>query len=189
MNYLIKQRAYTQPTAIPTLVLVDLQREYLARPRGLAIPEIDAAIENCAAALACARSIGLPVAHVRRTGGATFFNAATPYSDWIEGFVPLASEMVFERTQPSCYSSERFSQVMGRGEANFVLAGFAGETACIATVIEAFHRSHNVTYLNDASGSHGLEGFDAPSLHKMVGCLADLYGTTMSTRQWIQLVS
>lgn len=189
MNVLLRQRAYTQPLAIPTLVLVDLQQEYIAPPRGLAIPEIQSAIDNCAAALKCARTIGLPVAHMRWTGNAAFFNAATRYGNWIDGFTPLGSEMIFERAQPSCYSSERFSEVMGRGKENFVLAGFAGESACLATIIEAFHRNHHVTYLDDASGSHALEGFDSQSCHKMIGRLASLYGTTMSTCEWIALVS
>jgi nicotinamidase-related amidase len=122
-------------------------------------------------------------------GGAAFFNAATPYGDWIEGFSPHGPEMVFERERPSCYSSERFAQVMGKGEARMVLAGFAGETACIATMIEAFHRDHNITYLADASGSHALDGFDAAQSHQMVEKLCELYGSTMSTQDWIESVN
>lgn len=189
MNVLMRRRAYTNPVSIPTLVLVDLQREYVASPRALAIASVNAALENCKAALACARAIGLPVAHVRLNGHSAFFNQATPYSDWIEGFTPLGSEMVFERERPSCYSSERFAQVMGDGDCSFVLAGFAGESACIATMIDAFHRNHAVTYLCDASGSHALEGFDSAASHRMVEKLCDLYGTTMRTGAWIESVS
>ena len=189
MNILWRNRAYTHPSAVPTLVLVDLQREYVASPRGLAIPSVRSALRNCRELLACARKIGLPIAHVRMSGSPAFFNAATPYGDWIEGFAPLGAEMVFERVRPSCYSSERFAQVMGCGEASLVLAGFAGETACIATIIEAFHRGHSITYLSDASGSHPLEGFNATQSHQMVARLCDLYGTTMSTRKWIDSVN
>lgn len=188
MNVLLRNRAYTNPVAIPTLVLVDLQQEYVASPRGLAIASFRSALRNCRSALACARKIGLPVAHVRLTGSSAFFNAATPYSDWIEGFTPLGSEMIFERGRPSCYSSEQFAKVMGDGEAFFVLIGFAGESACIATMIDAFHRNHRVTYLYDASGSHALEGFDPEASHRMVGKLCDLYGTTMSTRSWLESI-
>jgi nicotinamidase-related amidase len=189
MNVLHRNRAYTNPVAIPTLVLVDLQQEYIASPRGLAIPAVEAALENCAAALACARRIGLPVAHVRWSGSSAFFNSATRYSEWIEGFAPLGSEMIFERSRPSCYSSEQFAEVMGEGESSFVLAGFAGESACIATIIEAFHRNHRVTYLVDASGSHALDGLDSISAHLMVAKLSDLYGTTMRTCDWVESVS
>jgi nicotinamidase-related amidase len=78
---------------------------------------------------------------------------------------------------------------MGDGDCSFVLAGFAGESACIATMIDAFHRNHAVTYLCDASGSHALEGFDSTASHRMVEKLCDLYGTTMRTGAWIESVS
>ena len=38
-----------------------------------------------------------------------FFNRATPFVRWIEGFEPCRNEMVFERSSPSCYSSEPFT--------------------------------------------------------------------------------
>lgn len=189
MNFLRRNRAFTGLVTIPTLVLVDLQREYIASPRGLAIPSMQSALSNCHEALTCARKVGIPVAHVRLNGSSAFFNTATPYSDWIDGFTPLGSEMIFERTRPSCYSSERFREVMGEGEAFLVLAGFAGESACIATIIDAFHRNHRVIYLSDASGSHALEGFDSDLSHQMVEKLSDLYCSTMKTHIWIQSVS
>jgi hypothetical protein len=39
---------------------------------------------------------------------------------------------------------------------NVMLAGCAGESAWLSTLIDAFHRHHKVTYLCDASASHAL---------------------------------
>src|SRR6266700_6555620 len=125
---IIDLRAYVDPSVVPTLVLVDLQQEYVATSRALA---------NCRAALAHARAKGFPVAFVRWLARSAFFNPATRFSRWIERFEPFGSDMVFERDQPSCYASTSFDQVMTEC-GGFVLAGFAGEAACLATAVDAF---------------------------------------------------
>ena len=154
MNSVVDLRAYVNPSVVPTLVLVDLQREYIASPRVLAVEGANEALANCRAALTHARAMGFPVAYVRWINRSSLFNAATPFSRWIEGFEPHGVDMIFERNRPSCYASPDFAEVMTEGGGNFVLAGFAGEAACLATAIEAFHRGHTVTFLADASASH-----------------------------------
>src|ERR1700730_11229893 len=111
----VNLRALAEPAAIPTLVLVDLQQEYVAAPRRLAMPEAVDAIGNCSAALSHARDMGFPVAFVRWVSHTPFFNPATRFARWIDGFAPNRTEMVFERNRPSCYASERFAEVMEMG--------------------------------------------------------------------------
>ncbi len=180
---LVHLRAYVDPSALPTLVLVDLQQEYIATPRKLAVPNAKAALSHCRLALDHARKMGFPVAFTKWICRTPFFNAATPFCQWIEGFVPLPSEMVFERDRPSCYTSAEFSRVMDmdRG-ANIVLAGFAGETACLSTIIDAHHRAHRVTLLSDASASHPLTNFGADEVHLFISKLSSLYGTVSNAR-------
>ena len=156
MSSVIDLRAYVNPSVIQTLVLVDLQQEYIASPRVLALEETKSALANCSAALAHARAMGLPVAFVRWIDRTPIFNKASPFSRWIEGFQPHGVDMVFERNRPSCYASADFAEVIGGGGGNFVLAGFAGEAACLATAIDGFHRGHSITFLADASASHKL---------------------------------
>jgi nicotinamidase-related amidase len=69
--------------------------------------------------------------------------------------------MVFERASLSCYSCERFSALVSQSRGGMVLAGRAGESACLSTLIDAFHRHHKVTYLCDVSASHALEEMTA----------------------------
>lgn len=186
MNTILDFRSYTTARGVPTVVFVDMQKEYLATPRLVAIPEIDEALGNCRKLLAHARESGLPIAFVRwldRAG--PFFNQATPFAGWIEGFEPQRNEMVFERKRPSCYASDGFAQFMEHGGKDVMLAGFAGESACLSTMVDAFHRGHHVTYVKDASASHRLVDMAAEDVHFAVARIAGLYGDVVETDTWI----
>jgi nicotinamidase-related amidase len=185
VNKIIPLRAITDPTHIPTLVLIDMQKEYVVGSRALSLDGADQAIENCRRALAHARRAGIPVAFVRWRGRSAFFNPATSFAGWIEGFVPTRDDAVFERSRPSCYASAPFADMMAHAGNHVVLAGFAGEAACLATAIDAFHRGQRVTFLEDASASHGLGDFDAAEVHGVISGIAELYGDVCSTHSWI----
>jgi nicotinamidase-related amidase len=162
-----------------------MQQEYLAKPRLFAISGIDRALDNCRKVLDHSRRLGLPVAFIRMLSESAFFNRATPFVRWIEGFEPCRNEMVFERSSPSCYSSEAFNALVSQCRGGIVLAGFAGESACLSTLIDAFHRNHKVTYLSDASASHALEDVSADEIHRAVSKISGLYGEVYETTDWI----
>jgi nicotinamidase-related amidase len=182
---IVSLRTFANSSNVPIVVLVDMQQEYLAKPRLLAISEIDRALDNCRRVLDHARDIGLPVAFMRLLNESAFFNRATPFVRWIEGFEPYRNEMVFERGSPSCYSCEPFAALMNQSRGGMVLAGFAGESACLSTLIDAFHRNHRVTYLCDASASHALEDVPADEIHRVVSKISGLYGEVYETTDWI----
>ena len=124
-----------------------MQQEYLAKPRLLAISEIDRALNNCRRVLAHSRAIGLPVAFIRMLNESAFFNRATPFVRWIDGFEPYRNEMVFERNSPSCYSCEPFAALLNQCRGGFVLAGFAGDWfgrrltyffLCVTSIVAVF---------------------------------------------------
>jgi nicotinamidase-related amidase len=185
MRNVVNLRSYSNVPSIPTLVLLDLQQEYIASPRLFSIPKVEAALENCRAALAHSRRIGLPVAFLRMVGQSPFFNPVLTYSNWIPGFEPLGSEMVFERSKPSCYANSEFANAMTAGGGHFVLAGFSGEAGCLATATEAFHRGHKVTFLADASASLSLNEIEASTVHETVVQLIGLYADVTTTGSWI----
>src|SRR5690348_15826305 len=189
MSSVIDLRAYVNPSVIQTLVLVDLQQEYTARQRVLALEDTKGALANCRAALNHARAMGLPVAFVRWIDRTPLFNKATRFSRWIEGFEPHGVDMIFERNRPSCYASAEFAEVMSGGGGSFVLAGFAGEAACLATAIDGFHRGHTISFLADASASHALDDIAANDVHRVVSTVAGLYGDELTTKGWITRTS
>jgi nicotinamidase-related amidase len=181
----VSLRTFANSSSVPIVVFVDMQQEYLAEPRLLAIFEIDRALNNCRMVRDHARSIGLPVAFIRTLNEGAFFNRATPFVRWIEGFEPHRNKMVFERSSPSCYSCEPFTALVSQSRGGIVLAGFAGESACLSTLIDAFHRNHRVTYLCDASASHALEDISADEVHRAVSKISGLYGEVYETEEWI----
>ena len=185
MTSIVSLRTFANSSNVPIVVLVNMQQEYLAKPRLLAISEIDRALDNCRRVLDHARDIGLPVAFMRLLNESAFFNRATPFVRWIEGFEPYRNEMVFERSSPSCYSCEPFAALMNQSRGGIVLAGFAGESACLSTLIDAFHRNHRVTYVYDASASHALEDVPAGEIHRAVSKISGLYGEVYETTDWI----
>jgi nicotinamidase-related amidase len=183
----VNLRPFVDPLTVPTVVMVDLQQEYVAAPRRMAVPDASAALAQCSRVLVHARAMGFPVAFMKRVTHAPFFNAATRFSQWIDGFCPLPTEMVFERELPSCYASSDFACVMNEGAGvNIVLAGFAGESACLSTVIDAYHRGHRVTFLSDASASHALDAVAACNVHSLLSKVLSLYATVATTAEWIE---
>ena len=185
MTSVVSLRTFANSSSVPIVVFVDMQQEYLAQPRLLAISGIDRALDNCRRVLDHSRQIGLPVAFIRMVNESAFFNRATPFVRWIEGFEPYRNEMVFERGSPSCYSSEPFTALVNQSRGGIVLVGFAGESACLSTMIDAFHRNHKVAYLCDASASHALDDMSADDIHRAVSRISALYGDVYETTDWI----
>ena len=183
MTNVVNLRSYS--ASIPTLVLLDLQRDHSGSPRPFSLPQAEAALDNCRMALAHSRQIGLPVAFLRMSGRSPCFDPAASCSSWIAGFEPKTSEMVFERSKPSCYANREFAHAMTEAGGHFVLAGFSGEAGCLSTAVEAFHRGHRVTFLADASASLGVNQIGAREIHETVVQLIGLYGEITTTRSWI----
>ena len=185
MNQVIYLRALSDASVAPCLVLVDMQQEYVTGARLMALPHASAALANCRAALDYARSKGFPVAFLRQVSHSAYFNPVTAFSGWIKGFEPTGADMVFERENPSCYSSALFAQFMDGCGGHFALAGFAGETACLSTAIDAFHRKHQFSYLVDASASHELGELSAADVQRAVTGIVGVYGEIVTTRCWM----
>jgi len=189
MSTVVYLKALSDPSIAPCVVLVDLQKEYVADARLMTMPEPSAPLAKCRAVLHHARSMGFPVAHVRQITRSAFFNPATDFSGWISGFEPHGSEMVFDRDKPSCYSNKRFAELMESCGGHFVLGGFAGETACLSTAIDAYHRHHRFTYLADASASHPLGRFSAATMQEAVTEIVGVFGEILDTDSWIERTS
>jgi nicotinamidase-related amidase len=169
---------------MPILVLLDLQQEYVAAPRITALPGAHAALRKCRDALTAARANGIPVAFTRLQGASAFFNRSSKLFDWVEGFEPLRSEMVFDRELPSCYSSEGFAAFMKDVRAPVVIAGFSGESACLATLVDGYHRRQQMIYLADASASQPLNGLDCDEVQRAVAGIASVYADIADTESW-----
>lgn len=184
MGSIINLQTYMTARTASMLVLVDFQQEHLKRSDRSAT-ETAQALANCTLALAHARALDLPIAFVRWIDHSPF-NAGNRFSRWIEGFEPTGVDMVFEREGASCYAAPNFDEVVGRAGGRFAFAGFASESSCLATAMDASNNGHRVTYLSDASVSHQLGEIAARDVHRVVAEIIGQYGEQMPTERWMQ---
>lgn len=170
----------------PLFVFMDMQAEFISEGRLLHIRDASPALSNARRLLDHARRNGLPIAHCRFRHYGNYFNPDTPYSTWIEGFEPTGSEMVFEREKPSAYTCPAFARMMeGGGGRNAVIAGFMGSTSCLATLIEAHERSHNVKFAHDASASIASGHMSEIQAHGAAVHVASHFGDLVTTAEII----
>jgi nicotinamidase-related amidase len=185
----VSLRSFANSSGVPIVVFVDVLQEYLAKPRLLAISQINRALNNCCRVLDHSRSIDLPVAFIRTLNESAFFDRATHFVRWIERFEPYRNEMIFERSGPSCYSCELFAALVNQSRGGIVLAGFAGESACLSILIDAFHRNHKVTCSRDASASRALDEMPVDEVHRAGAKICGIYGEEFETTYWIERTS
>jgi nicotinamidase-related amidase len=119
-----------------TLVLIDLQNEYVSGP--LALPEASGAITNAASLLAKARQAGTPVIHVAhrgRPGG--MFDRSAARGAIVSELTPLQGEPVVEKELPNAFAKtelERRLQETGRRE--IILVGMMTHM-CVSSTARA----------------------------------------------------
>jgi nicotinamidase-related amidase len=163
--------------------MVDLQMRTYEELAGDSACDIARALDNCMSAIRHARSSGVPIAFTR-SNAETGSMGGSEHSAWIAGFEPKRSDMVFERQQPSCYTNRLFEDIVSQ-TGSFAIAGLVAEEACLATVIDAAHRGHHVTFLSDASVSRGRLGADARAAHVATTKAMELFADVRATRHWL----
>ena len=170
----------------PLMCFLDLQVEYVAEGRALALEERAPWMENCRRLLAFARAERMSIAHFRQLWRGTLLNPATPFAGWIEEFRPRPSEMVFERNMPSCYAAGGFGSILDNMDSpHLVLAGLTGHGACLATVLDGFHRKHQITFVHDASSTPRLGTLSAAEAHAYLAEVINCYAEVVSTERII----
>jgi nicotinamidase-related amidase len=146
LSFQFDERSFANARALPVIVFVDPCHHRLTNRRGLGHGEIAGVLANCRAALLHARRMGMAVAFVRdgvnpRTGS---------NFDWIKGFEPERSDMIFERRARSCYANPYFEEI-ARTSGELVLAGFPGPGGCLSIAADAVRAGTRITFLEDAT--------------------------------------
>ena len=180
MSFQFDKRSFANARALPVIVLVDPCHHRLKYRRGLKHGDIAGVLAHCRAALVHARAMGMAVAFIR--------DGANPRtglnSDWIKGFEPERSDMIFERRAPSCYSNPYFEEI-ARASGELVVAGFPGPGGCLSTAADAVRAGTRITFLEDATldreSADALGAFRLPRLSALMGF--EIYST--GTREWI----
>ena len=174
----------------PVMCFVDLQLEYVSAGRALAVDEMEPWLGNCRRLLEFSREQRLPIAHFRQLRRGSFLNAATPFAGWIEEFRPRPSEMVFERDLPSCYTASEFESIVNNTDNPIlVVCGLTSSGACLATVLDGFHRNHTVCFVGDASHSQALGSANSNEVNEVTSEIIRQYAEVLTTEQLIDWLS
>ena len=139
-----------------SLVLIDLQNEYLAGP--ISLPGAEAAMANSARLLAIARKAGSPVFHVAHRGKpGGLFDRNAERGAIAAGVAPLASEPVIEKELPNAFAgTDLRDRLSATGRKNIVLAGFMTHMCISSTARAALDLGFRVTIDASACATRDL---------------------------------
>jgi nicotinamidase-related amidase len=176
---------HKRQTEQPVLILVGLHEvDCSALEQGA----LGNALHICEKALTSARAARMSVAFVRCLAPNSSISEPRTYPAWLKGFEPTRNDMIFDVTRASCYSNMEFAQAMEYAGGNFTIAGLFGETACLATAIDAHNRRHSFTYLSDASACRNNGAIPAAIFHDAVSQVMSIYGRVMDGAKWSLLL-
>ncbi len=138
--------AFPCPPQTPSSILVLMDGQSALMPSA----EAKSVIEPCTTLLAAARSCGVAVAHCfhRQEAG---MNSQATFRVGIDSLRPRPDEMIFERSEASCYSNPTFVAFMRRlARPNLILAGWNLNKSGLATCIDAHNFGHSTCIIVDA---------------------------------------
>ncbi len=139
-----------------SLVLIDLQNEYLEGP--LALPDAEKAVAAAARLLAAARDAGTPVFHIAhegRSGG--LFDRAAFRGRFIDSVTPLEHEQVVGKTLPNAFAgTDLHTLLSSAGKRDLVLCGFMTHMCVSSTARAALDLGYRTTIDADACATRDL---------------------------------
>ncbi len=139
-----------------TLVMIDLQNEYLEGP--VALHKIDAAVSNAAALLQRARKAGTPVIHIAHVGGAGGpFDRTAHRGQIIDAVAPEKDEIVIEKRKPNALADTSLQDELQKlGRKDLILAGFMTHMCVSSTARAAFDLGYNNTIVAETCSTRAL---------------------------------
>lgn len=164
-----------------TLVMIDLQNEYLEGP--LALHKVDAAVSKAAALLQRARAAGTRIIHVAHVGGAGgAFDRAARRGQIVEAVAPEQDELVIEKRKPNALADTNLQAELEKiGRKDLVLAGFMTHMCVSSTARAAFDLGYSNSIVAETCGTRALPNpgggvIEASVLHdSALAALADRF--------------
>ncbi len=135
-----------------TLVMIDVQREYVTPGRPLFMEMIGPSLENAGLLLDHARASDWRIIHVRHEQRGPLFTKGGAFVDCVEGFEPLPGETIIIKSQISAFSEPRFlAEIQAAGPQTVHVAGYGSSTCCLAAMVGAPLFGRRFSFVHDAS--------------------------------------
>lgn len=172
-----------------TLVIIDAQEEY--RSGVLALPGLDAALEEIATLLAAARSAGTPIVHVKHLGiPGGLLDPSGPRGRPLPEAEPLPGEIVVEKRLPNAFAgTELHDRLQGLGHLNLIVCGFMTHSSISTTVRASKDYGYRCTLVDAACATRDLPAPDgsviaAGEVHRIeMIALGDNFATLVPNAQ------
>ena len=189
MPYPFRFYHHTGEKIMPTLVVIDVQKEYTTAGRPFYLKGIEPSLNNAKKLLELARLQAWDVVHIqhfRNIPGSPIFNRDVPeFSGFVDGFEPSAGEQHFEKSIFSCYSNPEFAAFMEAKKSEPIYVVGYGTSKCVlATAVAGCHLGHKLTVVSDATYCKAEEakGFSEETLHQaMVVAIGSSFAQVEST--------
>jgi ureidoacrylate peracid hydrolase len=165
----------------PLLIAIDIQREYITPGRPYCLNGVDESLENCRDILAHARARRWQIAHVRHVQPGPLFNENHAATQFVKGFEPLPHEYLFTKNNFSAYSNTGFARFMehSRPEQVYII-GYNSLMCCLSTIIEGYHRGHELTFVKDASLARATPAANEAEAHVHATHIISFYANVMA---------
>lgn len=175
----------------PTIVVVDLQNEYLSTGK-LPLHELAVAIENAVSIIGAARQQGAPVIYIRHEQpGAPFFVPGSYGVEIIPEVAPTSDETVVVKNHPNAFRETKLEQLLrDQGTDQVVILGAMSHMCIAATGRAASELGFETTVIHDACATMDLEHegvtVSAGQVHAAnMAALAFAYAKVISTEKFL----
>lgn len=169
-------------TTSPTLVLIDVQKEYVTPGRPFFLSDIGPSLQNCRLLLASARRNGLRILHIQHLGDGPVFNRNAPESGFVDGFEPQGAEFHLTKAKLPCYSNPQFATLLDhKASGPIFVAGYGSTMCCLATIAAAPLFGHRLTFIHDASWARAAGGLSEAEQHRNAAALLAAHGGLSTT--------
>lgn len=171
----------------PILAVIDIQKEYVTKGRPFYINGIESSLGNAKKVLEYARAQDWQVVHVQHLQAGDLFSTYSDYSDFVDGFEPLSSELVFQKSDYSSYSSDLFlSFVRMNSSSEIYVIGYGSTMCCLSTIIDGYHRGFKHVFVHDASQAKASSQHSEVALHEHATDILGRYCKVVSTAELLK---
>lgn len=149
------------------LVVIDIQREYITPGRKFQIQGIGPSLRNAYTMLRFARTQDWPIVHVQHQQDGDIFGRDADTTDFIDGFVPEANEVLAVKGNYSSFSSPAFVKFAEEHpDHEFLVVGYGTTMCCLSTIVDGYHRGYQFALVEDACAARAVGDLSEASMHE-----------------------
>ncbi len=174
--------------SVPTLVVIDAQREYTTPGRPFNLAGIEPSLRNCGRILEHARKAGWTVIHVQHCQDGQIFGRDSEYVDWIPGYEPISGERVIVKSALSAYTNPGFDTALAAaGSSVAFVIGYGSTMCCLATMVDGALFGRRFTFVHDASWARAAgPGFSEADTHRYATAILGIHAKLTTTDELLQ---